>query len=151
MLRNAMLGAGIIAALMLPQVGHAQSKFGTEAEAKLMLEKAIDRIKSDRTSALALMQKGEAGSRDRDLYVFCANASDSVFTVHPSLFGKKLREVKDKNGKALGEEMMTVATEGKFNVVTYYWPRPGANTTPVEKVSFVTRVADQVCGVGYYK
>jgi hypothetical protein len=30
------------------------------------------------------------------------------------------------------------------------WPRPG-DTTPVHKVSFVTKVGDQVSGVGYYK
>ena len=35
--------------------------------------------------------------------------------------------------------------------VDYFWPRPGADTTPVQKVSYVTKVADQVCGVGYYK
>ena len=65
--------------------------------------------------------------------------------------GKNLRDVKDKNGKALGEEMMNVATEGKFSEVSYFWPRPGADATPVQKNSFVTEVADQVCGVGYYK
>jgi hypothetical protein len=30
------------------------------------------------------------------------------------------------------------------------WPRPGA-TEPVQKVSYVTKVGDQVCAVGYYK
>jgi hypothetical protein len=30
------------------------------------------------------------------------------------------------------------------------WPRPGT-TDPVQKVSFVTKVGDQVCAVGYYK
>jgi hypothetical protein len=45
---------------------------------------------------------------------------------------------------------MRVATEGKFNQVSYFWPRPG-ETKPVQKVSFVTKVADQVCAVGYYK
>ena len=28
---------------------------------------------------------------------------------------------------------------------------PGADTTPVEKISFVTKVGDLGCGVGYYK
>ena len=74
-----------------------------------------------------------------------------MLTVHPTLLGKNLREVKDKNGKALGEEMLKVAKEGTYETVTYYWPRPGADTTPVEKVSIVTKVTDQVCGVGYYK
>jgi signal transduction histidine kinase len=70
---------------------------------------------------------------------------------HPALKGKNIREIKDKNGKALGEEMMTVAKEGKFDEVSYMWPRPGADTTAVQKVSYVTKAGDQVCGVGYYK
>jgi hypothetical protein len=47
--------------------------------------------------------------------------------------------------------MMHVAAEGKLDEVGYMWPRPDADTTPVQKVSFVTKVADQVCGVSYYK
>jgi hypothetical protein len=30
------------------------------------------------------------------------------------------------------------------------WPKPG-QTEPAPKESYVTRVGDQVCGVGYYK
>jgi len=138
-------------ALTLSNSAFAQAQFGTEAEAKAMLEKAVASIKADEAKALELMRKGEGGSRDRDLYVFCANANNGDFTVHPTLMGKNLREIKDKNGKALGEEIMQVAIEGKYNEVKYFWPRPGANTTPVQKVTFVTKVADQVCGVGYYK
>ena len=47
--------------------------------------------------------------------------------------------------------MMKVAAEGKVEEVSYMWPRPGADATPVQKVSFVTKAGDQVCGVGYYK
>jgi signal transduction histidine kinase len=73
------------------------------------------------------------------------------FTAHPTLKGQNIRELKDKSGKALGEAIMKAATEGKFDEVSYMWPRPGTDTTPVQKVSFVTKVADQVCAVGYYK
>jgi hypothetical protein len=31
------------------------------------------------------------------------------------------------------------------------FPKPDADATPVAKVSFVTRVGDLGCGVGYYK
>jgi hypothetical protein len=31
------------------------------------------------------------------------------------------------------------------------FPKPGADTTPVPKVSFVAKVGDLICGVGYYK
>jgi signal transduction histidine kinase len=129
----------------------AQGQFGTAAEAKAMLEKAVTAVKADKAKALDMFQKGEGGFKDRDLYAFCANASDGVITAHPSLKGQNIREVKDKNGKALGADMMRVATEGKFDEVSYMWPRPGTDTTPVQKVSFVTKVADQVCAVGYYK
>jgi signal transduction histidine kinase len=140
-----------ITSLAFSALAVGQAQFGTAAEAKTMLEKAVAAVKADKTKALDQMQKGEGGFKDRDLYAFCANASDGIITAHPSLKGKNIREIKDKNGKALGEEMMKVATEGKVDEVSYMWPRPGADTTPVQKVSFVTKAADQVCGVGYYK
>jgi hypothetical protein len=31
------------------------------------------------------------------------------------------------------------------------FPKPGADKTPAPKVSFVTKVNDLGCGVGYYK
>ena len=37
-----------------------------------------------------------------------------------------------------------------MNEVSYAFPRPGS-TTPAPKVSYVTRVGDQICGVGYYR
>jgi signal transduction histidine kinase len=149
MLRKLVVGAVIAAAFS--GLAMAQGQFGTAAEAKAMLEKAVAAVKADKAKALDQIQKGEGGFKDRDLYAFCANASDGIITAHPALKGKNIREIKDKNGKALGEEMMKVATEGKVDEVSYMWPRPGADTTPVQKVSFVTKAADQVCGVGYYK
>jgi hypothetical protein len=41
--------------------------------------------------------------------------------------------------------------EGEFTEVSYMFVRPGPDKTPVQKVSFVTRVGDLGCGVGYYK
>jgi hypothetical protein len=31
------------------------------------------------------------------------------------------------------------------------FPRPGADQTPVLKVTFITKIGDLGCGVGYYK
>lgn len=124
-------------------------EFGTAAEAKAMLERAVAAIKADKADALDKFTKGEGGFKDRDLYPFCGGP-DGNFTAHPKLVGKSLRELKDKAGKALGEEMYAVAREGAIGEVSYMWPRPGSND-PVPKVSFVTRVGDQVCAVGYYK
>jgi single cache domain-containing protein len=151
MFRKLMIGAAAVAAISLATVTFAQGQFGTEAEAKAMLEKAVAAVKADKAKALAMFQKGEGGFKDRDLYTYCANAGDGAMTAHPTLMGKKIQDIVDKNGKKLGEEMQKVATEGKLTEVSYMWPRPGADTTPVQKVSFVTKVGDQICGVGYYK
>jgi len=127
----------------------AQAQYGTAAEAKAMLEKAVGAVKVDKAKALSQFAKGEGGFKDRDLYPFCGGP-DGNFTAHPSLTGKSLKELKDKAGKALGAEMYNVAQEGKISEVGYMWPRPG-QTEPVQKVSYVTKVGDQVCAVGYYK
>ena len=123
--------------------------FGTAAEAKAMLEKAVVALKADKAKALDEFTKGTGGFKDRDLYPFCGGA-DGNFTAHPTLTGKSLKDLKDKNGKALGAEIYSTAAEGKIGEVEYMWPRPGT-TDPVAKVSFVTKVGDQTCAVGYYK
>ena len=46
----------------------------------------------------------------RDLYVFCANASDGILTAHPSLKGEHLQDIKGKKGFPLGQEIMRTAT-----------------------------------------
>ena len=129
-------------------VAHA-AEFGTASEARAMLDKAVAALKADKAGALAKFSKGEGGFKDRDLYPFCGGP-DGMFTAHPTLVGKSLRDLKDKAGKPLGEEIYKVAQEGKTSEVSYMWPRtPG--TDPVQKVSYVTKVGDQVCAVGYYK
>ncbi|BBF91863.1 cache domain-containing protein [Blastochloris tepida] len=140
------LAAAFALALSVPAYA---ADFGTAAEAKAMLEKAVTALKADKAKALAEFAKGEGGFKDRDLYPFCGGP-DGNFTAHPTLTGKSLKDLKDKTGKALGEQIYAVAAEGKISEVDYMWPRPGT-TDPVQKVSFVTKVGDQTCAVGYYK
>ena len=126
------------------------AQYGTEEEAKAMLERAVAALKEDKAKALDMFNKGEGGFKDRDLYVFCANASDGTLTAHPSLRGEHLQDIKGKKGFPFGQEIMKTAIEGKINDVTYWWPRPGSDK-PFEKTSFYTKVGDQICSVGYYK
>ncbi len=131
----------------------AADDYGTAAEAKAMLERVVAAIKADKAKALAEITKGETGFKEKDLYPYCGGP-DGKFTAHPKLVGESLRGLMDKGTppKALGEDVYKAAQEGKIAEVTYMWPRPGdAAQKPVEKVVFVTKVADQVCGVGYYK
>ena len=61
------------------------AKFGTAQEAKAMLERAVAAVKEDKAKALQMFNKGEDGFKDRDLYVWCANASDGIITATPLL------------------------------------------------------------------
>jgi signal transduction histidine kinase len=127
----------------------AAAEYGSAKEARAMLDRAVVDVKRDKAAALATFTKGDGGYKDRDLYPFCASL-DGTTTAHPTLVGKNLKDLKDKTGKPFGQEMFKVAEEGKVKEVSYMWPKPG-RTEPVQKVSYITKVGDQVCGVGYYK
>ena len=140
----------VVALALFAGPAFAAGEFGTAAEAKAMLEKAVAAVKANKADALAKFTKGEGGFKDRDLYPFCGGP-DGNFTAHPSLVGKSLKELKDKAGKALGAEMYANAKEGSIGEVAYMWVRPGTTEPLVQKVSYFTKVGDQVCAVGYYK
>jgi signal transduction histidine kinase len=123
-------------------------EFGTRDQAKAMLDRAVAVLKADKDRALDLFTSGDGGFKDRDLYVFCGGP-DGMLTAHPYVMGINLKGFTDKAGKKSGEEIYAVAAEDDFAEVTYKWVRPGEDEH-VDKVSFVTRVGDQVCGVGYY-
>ena len=152
MLRNMIVGIVAAAAMATAGAAFAQAQFATAAEAKALFDKAVAALKADKAKALADFNKPDGGFRDRDLYVFCAGP-DNKFTAHPNpqLVGTPITALVDKTGKKLGDEIMAAAAEGKVAEVNYMFPRPGADTTPVAKVSYVTKVGDQACGVGYYK
>ena len=146
-MRNVLFGA--LAVMTLSTPAFAQ---GTEAEAKAMLTKAVAAVKTDQVKAVAMFTAGEGGFLDRDLYVFCMNTGDGKIatTQAKQLIGTDARALKDANGKMYGEELFAAAKkpEGEVTPVAYMFPRPGADKTPVQKVSFVTRAsADLGCGV----
>jgi Single Cache domain 2 len=152
MIRNVMIIALVGVAIAVATTALAQSKFGTAAEAKAMLEKTVIGMKADPAKTIAQINKGEGGFKDRDLYPVCIG-SDGKFVAHtiPERIGLVVKDIKDVTGKAYGEEFIKVAAEGKFAEVSYMFPRPGDDKTPVQKVSFVTKVGDYICLVGYYK
>lgn len=121
--------------------------------------KAVAAVNEDEARALDMFNKGEGGFLDRDLYVFCQSITDGkvVALENPNakqLIGQDGRALEDATGKPFGAELYAamVKPEGEIIEVNYMFPRPGADKTPVAKVSLVTRVGDDLgCGVGYYK
>ena len=127
-------------------------EFGTPAEAKAMLERTVVAMKADKAKTIERINKGDGAFKDRDLYPACSDLNGKV-TAHPdkTRIGMDRNTMKDAAGKPYGGEIMKAAKEGAINEVSYLFPRPGQDKTPVQKVAYVTRVGDQVCLVGYYK
>jgi signal transduction histidine kinase len=159
MFRSSIIAAASAAVLTLSATAFAQkSDQGTADEAKAMLMKTIAALKADKANTLDLINEGQGGFLDRDLYPFCFNLSDGITVAVASpnskqVLGKDVRTIKDPTGKALGPELYAAAQkpEGQITEVSYMWPRTGSDKTPVAKVSFVTKAGDLGCGVGYYK
>lgn len=135
--------------LMLLASPAAAAQYGSADEAKAMLARAAAAVKQDQATALKMFTMGDGGFKDRDLYPYCGGP-DGTFTAHPTLIGKSLQGLKDKTGKAFGQEIYDMAADGAIAEVVYMWPRPGSDE-PVEKIAYVTKVGDQICAVGFYK
>src|ERR1044072_2537229 len=90
----------LCATLIFATVATTQAaQYGTAEEAKAMLERAVAAVKEDKAKALDMFNNGEGGFKDRDLYVFCANASDGIITAQPYMNkGKQLRDIEGKHG-----------------------------------------------------
>ena len=151
MLRSLAIVVFAVVIILFPSASIPAAKFGTADEAKAMLDRAVAAVKEDETKALDMFNKGQGGFKDRDLYVFCANASDGIITAHPyGEKGKQLSGIVGVNGVRLGETMMQNATEGTIKETTYVWPRHPTGEV-LAKTVFYTKAGDQICGVGYYK
>jgi len=155
MSKNIVGGALVVAALLSTATFAGAQQSGTAQEAKGMLERAAAALKSDETAALKEMNdKTNKKYHDRDLYVFCMTMADGKITTtaNPALIGTDVRALKagdDPFGQRLYDTVKGAAP-GTIATVDYKFPKPGT-TEYVPKESFVTRVGDQGCGVGYYK
>ena len=154
MIRTLMIAMASATVLSLSPTAFAQ---GVATEAKAMLDKAVVAVKADKAKTLDVINKGEGGFLDRDLYVFCFNIGDGKAVANGSTnpaakktIGVDVRTLKDATGKVFGQDLYNAAKEGQIEV-SYMFPKPGADTTPVAKISLVTKVGDLGCGVGYYK
>ena len=153
MLRTLMIGAVSAGAIALsPTTFAQQGQFGSGAEARAMVERAIVELKANEGAAIEKFNNGEAGFRDRDLYLFCFKMNDGKTVAHvlPTQIGMDVRTIKDTTGKAFGLELYNGAKENLITEVSHMFPRPGSDV-PAQKVSYVTRVGNLACGVGFYK
>jgi hypothetical protein len=155
MLRTLIISAVSGAALVLSTATFAQPG-GTAEDARAMLDKAVAAVKADQAVALAMFLKGEGGFLDRDLYPFCFRIADGKTLASPKAVpaGTDVRTLKDASGNAYGVAIYAAGQkpEGEITELqSYMFPKPGTTAPTFPKVSFVTKVGELGCGVGYYK
>ena len=145
------ISAITVAAIASTATYAQNASFGSPAEAKALLEKVVISMKADPAKTVSQINKGEGGFRDRDLYPTCAGPDGkNIAHPDPARIGLVQRDIKDVTGKPYGAEFAS-AVEDKITEVTYMYPRPGEDKTPVAKVGLATKVAGYTCVVGYYK
>jgi len=146
---NGRFALGIAVAMGVVGVALA-AEYGTREEAKAMLERVVAEMKKDKAGTIQKIN----GKRfnDRDLYPFCSGPDGKVTANGgiPEHVGEDQTKLKDPTGKPFGAEIRKVAKPGSIAEVSYLVKRPGGKEE-VPKVSLVTKVADQVCAVGYYQ
>ena len=144
---------GLLSISILPSILSA-AEYGNAAEAKAMLERAVMAVEKDPEKALTDFTEGKEMFKEKDLYVFCFDMNTEKVNAHgakASLIGYDVNQMKDKTGKLFGKELIKNAVEKEYREVSYLWPRTPDAAEPSPKSSYVTRVGDIACGVGYYK
>ena len=125
-------------------------EFGTEEEAKAMLDRAVNLMKFNELFALEQMTEEAGGFKVKDLYPLCVNAK-GILVGHPVNVGFNLLEFVDSDGKNVGEEFLKVAQENKISKVTYKLARiTTEDEKEFEKTALVTKVKKYICAVGFY-
>jgi len=141
-----------LATIHAQQPSPATTQRGTVAEAKNMLDKAVEHYKSvGRTQALADFNAKKAPFGDRDLYVFCITrdltiAANGGFPQYVGMHGNIL---KDAEGKPLAKAFWDAAANKDEGSITYPMINPISGNME-RKVAFWKKIGDDICGVGAY-
>ena len=145
----------IVVCLSINQTIFAQDKgTGTKEEAREILDRTVNLMKSNKTVAFAMITAGgRGGLATKDLYPFCTSFS-GIQVAHPyGGAGLDMREFTSSDGKKLYDIMVKNAKEGVISQISYKFGKPKGYSLTIKeftKVAFYTRVGNYICGSGYY-
>ena len=128
---------------------------GTLQEAKAMLDKAVQWVKSrGLQSFLAEAAKGKQGEFvERDLYIIGVDTNTLKYVaqpINPRAVGLDVRSTRDVNGRPFVKEFVELAMRNGSGSVEYQWNHPVTNEVK-DKQTFVERVGNLVLACGAYK
>jgi hypothetical protein len=167
LLLTSVISAAIIS--LSPAVSAQDRESGRTQAARALLERAVNELKGDRARTLAKINASENAFKGDGLRLFCATA-DGKLIAHTdrARLGQDINALRDRRGKAYGQEFVQTATEGRMSAIDYVLigparkcgrpPRVKGKVVPtgcpgirvsVPTRSIFTRVDDLVCGVEF--
>jgi cytochrome c len=131
------------------------AEHGTRDEAVAMVKRVEAMFAKDGLEATlkAVSDRSDALFHDRDLYPFIydMNGTCVAHGARPALIRKNLIVLKDRDGKYLIREIISIAKEPGSGWINYKWPHP-LNNKIEDKTSYVEKMgADHFVGVGVYR
>ncbi|MDB4837751.1 methyl-accepting chemotaxis protein [Marinomonas sp.] len=119
----------------------SQTKFVVETASGAIkyfhsLEQSGDLSKKEAQRFAMETIKGTRYSGNEYFWINDYSSNVIMHSANPSLDGKNLATLKDKNGKAIFPEFVRVVKAQGAGYVDYLWPKAGSDV-PVEKISYV--------------
>lgn len=141
---------GLVIMLVVSLTAYKESLLSEKA---LKTKHVVESVHSTIVHFASLAEKGEMTVEEAQKQVqevvrslryggpeyFWINDYNHVMIMHPiaaRLEGKQLKDLEDKNGKKIFQEMVAKVKADGDGFVDYLWPKPGFDN-PVEKISYV--------------
>jgi cytochrome c len=124
----------------------------TREQAKVLLNDAIQAIKSDPEKAFAAFNNLNGRFIQDDLYVFVVDLGDKRFRAHgadPRLVGTNGLALRSPKGKLVIQEMLKLLKTSEQAELVYDWNNPVTRKVEI-KHTVVRKVDNFLVGVGYY-
>lgn len=148
------LSAVLIAFTFITASAFAQEQRGSNADAKQMVEQALQHIK-DVGATKAFEDFSTPGGKwhNKDIYLFCykMDGSNVCHGANKALIGKNLIDLKTADGQFLIKNLVDIARTKGSGWIDYQWPHPQTKKTEAKR-AYVMRIPgyDGLVGAGCY-
>ena len=147
-----LLSALLLIAISLQSTARAECKHGTAAQAKAMVERAVDLVhEAGLNSAFNTFWNPSGDFLEGNLYIFAIHFDGTILvnTLWPPSIGGNVLAARDPEGRLYVQEMIRITRENGEGWVQYRFIDP-CTGMPSPKSSFIKRVDEFLIGAGYY-